>query len=167
MTEFGTLGVTVKGNPKALVALKALLKYQLTTINQSFLHARMCLDWGYDGLARRIRKDSIANMVFAEMLIDRILFLESMPSLRDTYKMAIGQDVAKIHANDLGLARSTVTCANDAILTCARVGDDTSRELVERILTKEEDHVDWLESQLQVIHDTSLGLYLSQQLRME
>ena len=157
----------VKGHPKALAALKSLLKYQLTTINQSFLHARMCLDWGYEGLARHIRKDSIANMVFAEELIDRILFLESMPSLRDTYKMAIGQDVAKIHTNDLDLANATVACANDAVATCTTANDDTSRELVERILLKEEDRVDWLESQLKIIDDTGLGLYLSQQLRKE
>lgn len=160
-------GNNVKGHPKALAALKSLLKYQLTTINQSFLHARMCLDWGYEGLARHIRKDSIANMVFAEELIDRILFLESMPSLRDTYKMAIGQDVAKIHINDLDLANATVACANDAVATCTTANDDTSRELVERILLKEEDRVDWLESQLKIIDDTGLGLYLSQQLRKE
>ncbi len=155
----------MKGHPKVLAALKALLKYQLSTINQSFLHARMCLDWGYDGLARRIRRDSIANMVFAEQLIDRILFLESMPSLRDTYKMSIGEDVGKIHRHDLQLAKITVKCANEGIETCVLSEDDASRELIESILVKEDERVDWLESQLQIIRDMGLGLYLSQLLR--
>ena len=75
---------------KSWRSLRQLLKYELTAINQSFLHARMCLDWGYDSLAKRIRKDSIANMVFAEQLIDRILFLEGMPNLRDTYSVKVG-----------------------------------------------------------------------------
>ena len=155
----------MKGHPKALTALKALLKYEITAINQSFLHARMCLDWGYEGLASRVRKDSIARMVFAEQLIDRILFLEGMPNLVDSFKMSIGRDVAKIHRNDLNLSKATVACANEGVETCIGANDDTSRELIESILVKEEDRVDWLESQLQIIDDTSLGLYLSQQFR--
>jgi len=153
------------GHPKVLEALRKLLKCELTAINQSFLHARMCLDWGYEGVAKRIRKDSIANMLFAEQLIDRILFLEGMPSLRDTHAMSIGDDVAKIHANDRALAVKTAESANHGINVCVKNNDDTSRELIESILAQEEDRIDWLESQLQIIEDAGLGLYLSQQIR--
>lgn len=155
----------MQGHPKVLETLRRLLKYELTAINQSFLHARMCLDWGYEGIAGRIRKDSIANMVFAEQLIDRILFLEGMPSLRDTYALRIGTDVARIHANDLRLSQQTAECANGSIEVCVRHEDDASRELVESILSKEEDRISWLEAQLQVIADAGLGLYLSQHMR--
>lgn len=155
----------MRGNPQVLTVLRELLKYELTVINQSFLHARMCLDWGYDNLAKRIRKDSVANMVYAEQLIDRILFLEGMPNLRDTYSLKIGSDVGEIHAHDRKLAKKTAGCANAGIKTCVEHDDDASRELIEGILTKEEDRIDWIESQLQIIKDAGLGLYLAQQMR--
>ena len=155
----------MQGHPKVLEALRRLLKFELTAINQSFLHARMCLDWGYDGIARKIRKDSIANMLYAEQLIDRILFLEGMPSLRDTFALRVGTDVGKMHTNDRRLCKQTVDCANQGITTCVDREDDASRELLESILAKEESRIDWLESQLKVIEDTGLGLYLSQQMR--
>lgn len=155
----------MRGNPQVLSKLRELLKYELTAINQSFLHARMCLDWGYDVIASVVRKYSIANMVFAEQLVDRILFLEGMPNLRDTYPLRVGMDVHKIHANDLDLCRRTVDCANLAIDLCADLEDDASRELVRRILDKEEQRLDWLEAQLTVISETGLGLYLAQQMR--
>lgn len=153
------------GDPKVLEALRKLLKYELTAINQSFLHARMCLDWGYERIAHRIRKDSISNMRFAEQLIDRILFLEGMPSLRDMHALSIGSDVGKMHANDRALAIKTADCANTGIKVCGKSDDDTSRELIESILAQEEDRIDWLESQLQIIGDAGLGLYLSQQIQ--
>lgn len=155
----------MQGHPKVLEALRRLLKFELTAINQTFLHARMCLDWGYDGIARKMRKDSIANMVYAEQLIDRILFLEGMPSLRDTFALRVGTDVGKMHVNDRRLCGQTVDCANQGITVCVDREDDASRELIESILAKEESRIDWLESQLQVIEDTGLGLYLSQQMR--
>lgn len=155
----------MQGHPKVVEALRRLLKFELTEINQSFLHARMCLDWGYESIAAHIRKNSIANMVFAEQLIDRILFLEGMPSLRDTFQFRIGTDVGQIHANDCALAKKTVSCANDGIEICTRHEDDASRELIESILAKEEGVVDWLEAQLQVIEDAGLGLYLARQMR--
>ena len=155
----------MKGNPKVLTSLRQLLKYELTAINQSFLHARMCLDWGYEGIADAIRKASIRNMVFAEQLVDRILFLEGMPNLRDTYHLRIGTDVGQIHARDRKLASDTANCANAGIDVCVKHEDDASRELLESILADEESRIDWLESQLQVISDAGLGLYLSQQMR--
>ncbi|MDE0123105.1 MAG: bacterioferritin [Bryobacterales bacterium] len=155
----------MKGNPNVLTSLRQLLKYELTAINQSFLHARMCLDWGYEGIAHAIRKASIRNMVFAEQLVDRILFLEGMPNLRDTYHLRIGTDVGQIHARDRKLARDTANCANAGIDVCVKHEDDASRELLESILADEELRIDWLESQLQIISDAGLGLYLSQQMR--
>lgn len=155
----------MKGDPKVLEALRGTLKYELTAINQSFLHARMCHDWGYEVIAKRIRDDSIVNMVHAEQLIDRILFLEGIPSLRDTFALRVGTDAEKIHANDHRLALATAQCANEGIIACTDRGDDASRELLERILEKEEDRIDWLESQLKVIGDTGLGLYLAMQMR--
>lgn len=155
----------MKGNPHVLASLRELLKYELTTINQSFLHARMCLDWGYEGIAGAIRKHSIASMVFAEQLVDRILFLEGMPNLRDTFAMRVGMDAGKIHANDLELSAETATCANRGIEVCVEREDDASRELIKRILHEEEDRIDWLEAQLTIIRDTGLGLYLARQIR--
>ncbi len=155
----------MKGNPHVLAALRELLKYELTTINQSFLHARMCLDWGYEGIAGKIRTHSIASMVFAEQLVDRILFLEGMPNLRDTFAMRVGMDAGRIHASDLELSKETAACANRGIEVCVRLEDDSSRELIESILDEEEERISWLESQLMVIRDAGLGLYLSQQIR--
>lgn len=157
----------MQGHPKVLEALRLLLKHELTAVNQSFLHARMCLDWGYDSLAKRIRKDSISNMVFAEQLIDRILFLEGMPNLRDIFGLSIGKDIAKIHANDRKLAKRIADCANSGIEICVECDDDASRELIEAILNQEEDRISWLEAQLKVIEDAGLGLYLAQQMRAD
>ncbi len=157
----------MRSNVQVLTALRQLLKYELTAINQSFLHARMCLDWGYDSLAKRIRKDSIASMVYAEQLIDRILFLEGMPNLRDTFSISIGSDVGEMHSCDRKLSKQTADCANEGIRACVEHGDDASRELIESILTKEEERIEWLESQLQVIKDTGLGLYLARQIRAD
>ncbi len=155
----------MRGDTQALAALRALLKFELTAINQAFLHARMCLDWGYEGIAGEIRKHSIASMRYAEQLIDRILFLEGLPNLRDTYPMRIGANAGQIHSNDLKLAVETAQCANDGIEVCVRREDDASRELIESILDEEEERIDWLEAQLQIIKDAGLGLYLSQQIR--
>ncbi len=155
----------MKGNPRVLEALRSLLKYELTSINQSFLHARMCLDWGYEEIAERIRKMSIKHMIHAEQIVDRILFLEGMPSLRDTFALRIGTDVGKMHSHDRSLSLETADSANKGIEACIRHDDDTSRELIESILKEEEAKIDWLESQLQVIHDAGLGLYLSRQMR--
>lgn len=155
----------MKGHPRVLDALRSLLKYELTAINQCFLHARMCLDWGYERIAHRIRKGSITNMVFAEQLVDRILFLEGMPNLRDTYALRIGTDVGKMFARDRNLARDTADCANAGIEVCVREEDDTSRELMELILADEEARIQWHESQLQIIADAGLGLYLSRQMK--
>ncbi len=154
----------MQGHPKVLEALRELLKYELTAVNQSFLHARMCLDWGYERVAGRIRKASIGNMVRAEQLIDRILFLEGMPNLRAIYSLRIGKDVGMIHANDRNLAKKTADCANGGVKVCKEHKDDTSRELIEGILAQEEGHIDWLESKLQIIEDAGLGLYLAQQM---
>ncbi len=155
----------MKGHSKILEALRHLLKYELTAINQSFLHARMCLDWGYAEIAERIRKASIRHMVHAEQLVDRILFLEGMPNLRDTYALRIGTDVGKMHKRDRKLSLDAADCANAGIEDCTKHNDDASRELIESILEHEEGKIDWLESQLQIIDDAGLGLYLSQQIR--
>lgn len=155
----------MKGDPKVLESLKDVLKSELTAINQLFLHARICADWGYEGLGRKIRRESIVKMEHAEKLIDRILFLESMPNLRDMFALRIGKDVGRMHRNDLALGKETAARANKGVETAAAQADDTSRELLESILTAEEGYIDWLEAQLQVIDDAGLGLYLARQMR--
>ena len=155
----------MQGDPQVLESLKTVLKSELTAINQSFLHARMCTDWGYEGLGRVIRKQSIVKMEHAEKLIDRILFLESMPNLRDMFALRIGKNVKLIHENDLALDSETAARANQGVEVCVAQSDDASRELLEQVLVSEEEQVDWRESQLQVIADTGLGLYLAQQMR--
>ncbi len=155
----------MKGDPKVLEALKDVLKSELTAINQSFLHARMCTDWGYAGLGRKIRKESIVKMEHAEKLIDRILFLESMPNLSDIFPLRIGRNVGRMHENDLAIGSEIAARANKGVETAAARSDDTSRELLESILTTEEEYIDWVEAQLQIIEDAGLGLYLAQQMR--
>ncbi len=155
----------MKGDPKVLQSLKDVLKSELTAINQSFLHASMCTNWGYAGLGRKTRKESIVKMEHAEKLIDRILFLESMPNLRDTLPLRIGKNVGQMHENDLAINSEIIARSNKGVETAAAQSDDTSRELIESILTTEEEYADWLEAQLQVIDDAGLGLYLAQQMR--
>jgi bacterioferritin len=154
----------MKGDAKVLVLLNEVLKAELTAINQYFLHAEMCENWGYERLAEITRKESIEEMGHAEILMERILLLDGTPNMSDYFKITIGQNVKDQLQNDLNLEYAAVKRLNDGINTCVAAKDNASRDLLEKILTDEEHHIDWLEGQLHAIEEMGYQNYLSQQL---
>jgi bacterioferritin len=157
----------MKGDPKVIDFLNQVLKAELTAINQYFLHAEMCENWGYERLAKLIRKESIEEMQHAEKLIERILYLDGSPNLSDYFKINIGQTVEQQYKNDVQLEYDAVKRLNDGIQLCIAQNDGGSRELAEKILSDEEHHIDWLEAQLHAIEEMGYQNYLSQQLKEE
>ena len=157
----------MKGKPKVVAELNLALKEELTAINQYFLHAEMCENWGYEKLGEFIKKQSIDEMKHAEALIERILFLDGTPNMTELMKLEIGQNVKAQLANDLRLEVSAVAQYNRAVKIARDEGDNTSRELFEKILKDEEAHVDWLEAQLHMIKEMGYERYLSRQMRTE
>ena len=155
----------MKGNPKVIIELNAALKEELTAINQYFLHAEMCENWKYDKLGAFIKKQSIDEMKHAEILIERILFLDGTPSLTELLHINIGQNVKEQIESDLQLELNAVAMYNASIQIARDEGDNASRELFERLLKDEESHVDWLEAQLHQIQEIGYERYLSQQIR--
>ena len=155
----------MKGNDKVLKALNETLKAELTAINQYFLHASMCENWGYERLAKKNRDESIGEMKHAEKLLDRILFLDGAPNMTDMFPIKIGTNVKQQLENDMALELRALPQLNEAIKTATEVGDNASRELFEEILVDEEEHVDYLEAQLGIVKEIGLELYLAQQIR--
>jgi bacterioferritin len=153
----------MQGNPKVVEQLNKALREELTAINQYFVHAEMCHNWGYHKLGAHARKRSIDEMRHAEALIERILFLDVTPSM-DLEPLTIGANVRKQHENDLALEIGAVASYNAAVRIAQEAGDNSSRELFERHLKDEESHVDWLESQLHLIAEIGYERYLSQQI---
>lgn len=154
----------MRGNDTVLEHLGVALKAELTAINQYFLHAKMCENWGYYRLGQHYRKESIEEMVHAEKLMNRILFLEGTPNMTDLSRINIGTNVKAQLENDLALEMDAVRHLNTAIKDAREVGDNASRALFEEILVDEEEHVDYLEGQLHAIDEMGLENYLSQQL---
>ena len=157
----------MKGDPKVIDFLNQVLKAELTAINQYFLHAEMCENWGYERLAKLIRKESIEEMQHAEKLIERILYLDGSPNISDYFKINIGQTVEQQYKNDVQLEYDAVKRLNDGIQLCIAQNDGGSRELAEKILSDEEHHIDWLEAQLHAIDEMGYQNYLAQQLKEE
>ncbi|MBK6690665.1 MAG: bacterioferritin [Myxococcales bacterium] len=155
----------MKGDSKVIDLLNEVLTGELTTINQYFLHARMCKNWGYQALGEKIRKESIDEMKHADELIERVLFLEGLPNVQRLGKVMIGQTVAEILKHDLGAELVAVPLLNRGIQLCRDVGDNGSEHLLTRILVSEEEHVDWLEAQLELIKQVGEAHYLAQQIR--
>jgi bacterioferritin len=154
----------VKGDPKIIAVLSEVLKAELTAINQYFLHAEMCENWGYEKMAAHTRAESIEEMTHAEKLIERILYLDGTPNMSDYFKINIGQNMKTQLQNDLQLEYDAVKRLNEGIRTCTAAGDNGSRELLEKILSDEEHHIDWLEGQLHAIGEMGIENYLAQQL---
>jgi bacterioferritin len=154
----------MQGNPKILEFLNGALKAELTAINQYFLHAKMCENWGYFRLAQYYRKESIDEMVHAEKLMQRILFLDGGPNMTDIGRINIGKNVKAQFESDLELELDAVAHLNKAIKFAVEVGDNASRQLFEEILVDEEEHVDHLEGQLHAIGEVGLENYLAAQL---
>jgi len=154
----------VKGDAKVIVVLNQVLKAELTAINQYFLHAEMCENWGYEKLAKHTRNESIEEMQHAEKLMERILLLDGTPNMSDYFKINIGQHVKAQLQNDLNVEYEAVKRLNTGIEACVTAGDNGSRDLLEEILTDEEEHIDWLEGQLHAIGEMGIENYLAQQL---
>jgi len=154
----------VKGDAKVIAILNEVLKAELTAINQYFLHAEMCENWGYYRMAKTTRKESIEEMRHAEILMERILLLDGTPNMSDYFKINIGQNLKQQLQNDLDLEYTAVKRLNDGIKACVAAGDNGSRELLEKILVDEEHHIDWLEGQLHAIKEMTYENYLTQQM---
>jgi bacterioferritin len=155
----------MKGNPKVIASLNEALKEELTAINQYFLHAEMCENWHYDRLGAYIKKQSIDEMKHAEALIERILFLDAVPTMTELMQLSVGKNVKEQIESDLKLEVAAVAFYNRAVQTAREEGDNASRELFERLLKDEEAHVDWLEAQLHQIREMGYERYLSTQVR--
>ncbi|MDE3165691.1 MAG: bacterioferritin [Acidobacteriota bacterium] len=157
----------MQGNPKVLALLNEALKEELTAINQYFLHAEMCENWHYSKLGGYIKKQSIDEMKHAEILIERILFLDGTPTMNEVLQLKIGKNVREQLEGDLQLEIDAVKMYNRAVGVCRDEGDNASRELFERLLKDEEEHVDWLEAQVHQMKEIGYERYLSQQIREE
>jgi bacterioferritin len=155
----------MRGNPKVIAELNSALKEELTAISQYFLHAEMCENWKYEKLAKFIKKQSIDEMKHAEVLMERILFLDGTPSMTELLQIKVGQNVKEQLENDLKLELNAVEMYNNSVKLAREEGDNASRELFEMLLKDEEAHVDWLEAQLHQVKELGYERYLSQQIR--
>ncbi|HVN83494.1 MAG TPA: bacterioferritin [Candidatus Binatia bacterium] len=154
----------MKGNPKLIEMLNEILTGELTGINQYFVHAKMCANWGYKRLAERVRKESVDEMKHADELIERILYLEGVPNVQRLSKVRVGETVPEQFKLDHALEVEAVARLNKAIELAVDVHDNGTRELLEDILESEESHVDWLEAQFDLIKQVGVQNYLAQQI---
>ena len=154
----------MKGDDKVINYLNRALTNELTAINQYFLHSRIYRNWGFTKLDKHERDESIDEMKHADRLIERILFLEGLPNLQDIGKLMIGENVPEILKCDLQLETAALPVLHEAIAFCESARDFVSRELFESILESEEDHIDWLETQLDLIDKIGLQNYMQSQM---
>jgi bacterioferritin len=154
----------VKGNEEILTLLNHLLTNELTAINQYFIHAKMCQNWGYPRLAAKLREESIDEMRHAELVIDRILFLEGVPNLQRYHKLHVGETVKEQLASDLQVEYTAIAFLNQGIKTTREAGDNATEDLLTKILVAEEEHTDWIETQLELIKQVGEQNYLAQQM---
>jgi bacterioferritin len=154
----------MKGDAKVIEYLNRVLVNELTAINQYFLHARMLENWGLDKLGEHEYHESVDEMKHADRLIQRILFLEGLPNLQDLHKLLIGENVTELLRCDLQLENDAMPVLREAIVYCESVRDFVTRELFEDILEGEEEHVHWLETQLELIDRVGLQNYLQSQM---
>jgi bacterioferritin len=158
---------TVKGSAKLIEQLNEILTQELTSVNQYFVHSMMCENWGYKRLAEKIRKESMNEMKHAEELIERILHLDGVPNMQRLDKVKVGERVAEQLKLDREMEASAVQRLNKTIALAVELGDNVTRELLEDMLKSEDDHLHWLESQLELIKQVGEQNYLAQQIREE
>ena len=152
-------------HPPIITCLNELLTGELTAINQYFLHAEMCQDWGFQKLYKVVRMESIDEMKHAEKLIERILYLNGFPNVQRLGKINIGETVKEQFESDLRLEREAIPKLNEGIELTTKFGDNGTRALLEAILMDEERHADWLESQLELMRQVGEQAYLAQQIQ--
>jgi len=154
----------MKGSDDVITILNDVLSAELTGVNQYFIHSKMAENWGYYKLAAHSRQESLEEMQHADAVIQRILYLEGAPNMQRYMKINVGQTVPEQHAFDLQLEKDAVERLNRGVKLCMDQGDSGSRALLEKILMDEEEHVDWLESQIEMIGVIGLDNYLAQQI---
>ena len=157
----------MKGNDRIINLLNDVLTHELTSINQYFIHARMCENWGYERLWKRLRAESIDEMKHADELIERVLYLEGLPNVQRLGKVNVGQTVPDQMRLDLESEKTAIKMLNDGIELCRELLDSGSRDLLEKILHGEEDHANWLEAQLELISQVGTENYLAQQIKKD
>ncbi|MGA7615787.1 MAG: bacterioferritin [Thermoanaerobaculia bacterium] len=155
----------MKGTKEVISILNDVLTAELTAINQYFVHSEMCENWGYERLQHAIRAHSIGEMKHAEQVIERILFLEGIPNVQKLGKINIGESVEEQLKVDLALEMDALPRLRKGIESCHESGDHNTRHLLEEILEEEEEHVDWIEAQLDQIKQVGIANYLAQQIR--
>jgi bacterioferritin len=155
----------MKGDPKIIELLNNVLTNELTSVNQYWVHARMCENWGYKRLWEKIRAEAIDEMKHADMLVQRILFLEGMPNLQRLGNIKVGETVPEQLELDLAVEHGVIPELNKGIALCHDLGDHGSFHLLKEILISEEEHTDWLEAQVELIKQVGLENYLSQQIK--
>lgn len=154
----------MQGDAQIIEILNEVLTAELTAVNQYFIHAMMCANWRYKRLAEHTRKEAIEEMQHAQQVIERILYFDGAPNMQRYLKINVGQTVPEQHAFDLQLEKDAVARLNQGVELCRAKEDNGSRALLEKILRDEEEHVDWLEAQLQQIRDMGVQNYLAQQI---
>ena len=154
----------MKGDPKAIEFLQAQLKNELTAINQYFLHYRMLKHWGFDKLAKKEYDESIGEMKHADWLMDRIFMLDGLPNLQDLAKLQVGEDVPEILACDLRMEYGAQATIKEGMAHCETVRDYVSRDLLQKILDDTEEHIDFLETQIELVAKVGLPNYLQSQM---
>ncbi len=154
----------MQGDPGVIEILNEVLAAELTAINQYFIHAKMCDNWGFVRLADYVKHESIDEMKHADAVIERILFLDGIPNMQRLNPVTIGETVPEQFALDVKLEYAAVERLNTGIAACVAASDNTSRALLEGILVSEEEHIDWLEAQIEAIRQVGDANYLAQQL---
>lgn len=154
----------MKSKKEVLDILSEVLSAELTAINQYFIHAKLCKNWGYLTLGDYLKKESIEEMKHADMMIERILYFDGIPDLQKYLKINVGKNITEMFENDLQLEYSAVERLNRGIDICVGMKDNGSRELLEKILVSEEEHIDWIETQQNLIKEITLENYLAQKI---
>jgi bacterioferritin len=154
----------MKGDPAIIEILNEVLTAELTAINQYFIHSKMCENWGYKRLAENKRKESIEEMKDAQVVIERILYLDGIPNMQRLNPVRVGEDAVEQHKNDLAVETEAIARLNRGIALCVAKGDNGTRDMLEHILEGEEESADFLETQLHLIEEVGKAKYLAEQI---